>query len=147
MEEKMEGILKQLLEEKIEDYLNEASIERVISEIIDERVRKNDVLRKTIDNVAEELVIKRIEGLMEKPVTIDNGWGKRKTYESLDDLIKEEIQIKISGDYDIKNRVQRIINDRVNEFIKQYSSELLNFITGHMNEKLGLDKGETKWKN
>lgn len=105
--------LEKLIKESIESKLDE----------IDFTYEFDNVIRKKLEEKAEEYVDKRlkdeIEKVMKEPVHTNDGWGHRSDYESFEDLFKQTFCERMSKDWDIRRTIEKTVEEKTDLLLKK----------------------------
>jgi hypothetical protein len=114
------------LQEVILQKVNELNIEEMVKEIIKEQL-SHDV-RREINRQVESKVSKLIEVefdiQMKQPVKTDDGWGKKETYSSFEELFKTHFRKAMDSTYEVKNQIGRIVKEKTEAMVKEYSTAI-----------------------
>lgn len=119
--EKMEIDFESVVERLVSAELREVDIgymvREVVSSFITSEVRKQ--ISVVVSEQAESLVAAQLSALLDGEVTTDDGWGKRKHYESFDALFKETLHNNLNNSYEVKKTIDKQVSSRVDALIKQ----------------------------
>ena len=114
------------LEEIVAQKIEELDVEEMVSIIIKNLISDN--VRREIDRQVKEkvssLITVEFDIQLKKPVTTDDGWGKRESYTSFEELFKKHFRAAMENTWEVKNKLDRIVKDRVDDMVKAYSSEI-----------------------
>jgi len=115
------------INEYIKDQLDQVYISHlVIAEIRNEirgdiKRQINSVVRNKIDKIiAEEVEICLSSG----EVNTDDGWGKKNTHASFEELFKKEFREKIDKNWDMKKAVSKGVKDKVESLFRSNIEEV-----------------------
>lgn len=122
MESMVETLVKQRIDQMDIDHIVTDSVVALISE----QVKKS--IKPILDTQLDAIIQREIESSFTTEVKTDDGWGKKVTYASFEDLFKQEFQKKLEDSYKIKNIIQRLVHDRVTSLVNQDYAKVVETI-------------------
>jgi hypothetical protein len=128
MEVNIESLLREKLEEMDLNHMVRNEINSLISESVKEEIKK--VVQRECLRMVEAEIVKYMEG----EVRTDNGWGKKETYKTFNDLFKKVLAEKLEGQWDAQRIIANAVKERVDAImVKQYKEvieKIVNELTG-----------------
>ena len=110
--------LEKLIKQSIENRLDE----------IDFTSEFKNVIREKLEKKAEEYVDKRIkeeiEKVMKESVHTNDGWGRRRDYDTFEDLFKQTFSEKMSKNWEITRTIEKTVEERINNLLKNKTKEV-----------------------
>jgi histone H3/H4 len=135
----MYDMMKDILKENVNSYLEQVNIDNILKETIREIVRESigNELKYSSEKYVNELVKEEIENILKEPVKIDDGWGHKQNYSSFEDLFKDVFKTKINTTWEMQRTIEKVIKDRVEEFMKAKAKEVTEKAVGLVIDELG----------
>lgn len=135
----MYDMMKDILKENVNSYLEQVNFNEVLKETIREIVRERigNELQYSAEKYVNELVKEEIENILKEPVKIDDGWGHKQNYSSFEDLFKDVFKAKINTTWEMQRTIETVIKDRVEEFMKAKAKEVTEKAVGLVIDELG----------
>lgn len=130
-EEMMKEVMRDLLKDSVEEYLERVDFNKIAKEVI------RDLLKDKIysyfdsksDNVVNAMIVNEIKETLNKPVHIDNGWGRKEDYSSFEDMFKQIFAKQLNSTYQITSIIEKTIRNEIDNIVKTKSKELNGKIT------------------
>lgn len=110
-------------------------IEKIVRENIENQLEDfdftylfRDELRPLLQNKANKIIDEKlkeeIENVLNKEIDTDNGWGKRKHWDSFEDMFKSKFNEKMNSDWDMKRTIEKTVENRIDELLKKKTKEI-----------------------
>lgn len=114
------------LEEIVTQKIEEIDVSEMVSNFIQKMISDN--VRREIDRQVKEKVSDLIQIefdiQMKKPIETNDGWGKKEKYDSFEELFRKHFRASMDNTWEVKNKIERMVKDRVDEMVKAYSSKI-----------------------
>jgi hypothetical protein len=120
-------------DEMTEMKLNELLDDEELTEIFRERAETEagrifsetarDIMQKHAKTIAEREIKKVVSSTLTGEVVVDNGWGDKKVYKSLQDMFKVHLEKEIKG-YQLQKAVEREVTNQVKALISAKTKQL-----------------------
>lgn len=116
------------IEDLIKDQIEQLDIkELVLIEI--RRLISDDVKREITKTTKEEIlrIIKtEVEIQMSKGVKTDDGWGKKESYSSFEEMFKKFFSESLNNKYEIQKVVQEYVKTETKKLVDQKTTEIVS---------------------
>lgn len=108
--------IEKLVQERIEDM----DMTGLARDEIRDHIRRNTVvqIQKIIEEEVRAIIKEEIAKVMAGEVKTDDGWGKKETYPSFEDLFKQVFQKKMNDSWDAKREIERQVAAKVDALVK-----------------------------
>jgi paraquat-inducible protein B len=116
----------------VEDLIKEQIEQLDIKELVQQEIRRlisDDVKREITKTTKEEIqrIIKtEVEICMSKGVQTDDGWGKKETYSSFEELFKKHFKSALDSTYEVKKTVERHVKDECEKLVKANTQQIVD---------------------
>ena len=109
--------------------------EKMVRESIDNYVENctfeyqfRDVIREKLSSKADKLITEKLESeiqnVLNGEINTDDGWGKRKHWDSFEDLFKDKFKEKMDKDWDMRRTIEKTIEERIDQLFKARTKEI-----------------------
>jgi flagellar motor switch protein FliG len=125
------------LEQILEERIAEIDVKSIVKDEVRRQV-SDDVRRKIRDCVSEkvsEMIKTEFEIQMKKPVQTDDGWGKRETYKTFEDLFRQKFVEKMNNTYEVKREIEKYVSASVNALFKESYKDVVQKVATEMLKK------------
>jgi hypothetical protein len=125
----------------IEDLIKEQIQNIDINGLVKDEVRRlvSDDIKRELVKITKDQITKIIETeidiCMSKGVQTDDGWGKKNTYPSFEDMFKKTFAERLNASYDMKSTIERHIKDKVDLMVKAETKQLVDALTKTLTSK------------
>ena len=109
----------------IEEQVKEIDVKEEVFAIIHHTVVKivredaqNEIKRIMNDEISA-LINREIAIILAGPVTVNDGWSKRETYPSFEDMFKKLFKERLDKSYDMKSTIQREVQQMAEKLYKK----------------------------
>lgn len=120
--------------EAIKDFLSELITEETVRNAIIEYIRSYDIginvsygIKEAAQEIAEEkareLIESEIQKILDEPMTVDDGWGRKTEYGSFAEMVKWAIRQTMKDNYKISSTVQKLVYKRIEEVCEAVRKE------------------------
>ena len=123
------------LEEYLKDALADIDISQIVRQEIVKLVRSeaNSEIKRFVKGAIGQIVENEINSILGEPIETDDGWGKKESYQSFEDLFKKEFRAKMNSSWEMKQaiekhvkaRVASLFDDSLKEVVDRIASELV----------------------
>lgn len=123
-EEQVEAVLRAVVEEKVDEELRSEycdSVYTMVRKAVDERVEReiDGECRRYMD----ELASRTVKEFVAQPVTLDDGWGRRK-YGTYEEFLREKMRDEFNGMYNLKREFEDALKDKVEAVWKEIGQKV-----------------------
>jgi sigma54-dependent transcription regulator len=114
----------------IEELIKEQIMNIDVREMVQSEVRRliSDELKREIAKTTKEritaIIDTEIDIVMSKPVQTDDGWGKKESFQSFEDMFKTHFQKALNDSYGIKTLIGKHVKDECDRLVKQKTKEI-----------------------
>lgn len=125
------------IEEIVKNKVEELDVEEMVREYVYEIVKNTiqESIKKQTKDYVELVIVNEFNEQMAKPLKTDDGWGKKESYDSFEDLFKTEFKKKLSDSWDIKNKINEIVKIKVSELYEKNKANVINNIANSLVEE------------
>lgn len=120
----MELNIEALVRQQIEEIDFHQLVRQEIRELISKTV-KSDIEKATKEEV-KAIIKEEIVLAMKGPVKTDDGWGKKETFESFDDMFKAYFKQCMDSKWEIKEVIARHVKDETSKLVDQKTKEIVD---------------------
>lgn len=116
----------------IEDLIKEQIEQLDIKELVQNEIRRlvsDDVKREITKATKEEvqrIITTEVEIQMSKGVKTDDGWGKKESYNSFEEMFKKYFAEALNGKYEIQRIVKEHITNETKKLVDAKTAEIVN---------------------
>lgn len=115
--------LAEILKEKIEEIEIQDIVRNEIKSLISNDVR--NAIRDSVRKEVDEIIHEEIKTVLKKPIQTDDGWGKKVSYPSFEELFKAEFAIRMENNWDMKKAIDSAVKERVSLIMNQNMEEII----------------------
>jgi hypothetical protein len=116
--------IEDLIRGQIEQFdikeLVQIEIRRLISDDV-----KREITKSTKDEV-QKIIRTEVEIVMSKGVQTDDGWGKRESYTSFEQMFKKYFAEALNTRYEIQSIVKKHITEETKRLVELKTEEIVN---------------------
>lgn len=139
MDLNIEGVVEKLVSLEIKDICLESMVRDFLRETIAGECRT--MISKITKEEAAALIHEEIRAILDGPVFTDDGWGKRESHPSFEDLFKKVLKESIGSNYNVKKEIGSQVKSRVDALIKQDFDRVLEKIVDSLTNSKLVKKG------
>jgi hypothetical protein len=140
----MTPTIEQLVQTQVRVELEQMDLKDIIvTEVrraISEGVAK-DIVEK-ISSVSESLITDEIQKVLAGEVKTNDGWGKKETYPSFEDLFKSKLGDKLKDRYEVGKIIDKKVNERVASLFNQDYNKVIEKIVDEISKTRLVKTGE-----
>lgn len=89
-------------------------------------------IHAVIKTRVEELLNLEIDIVMSGKVFTDDGWGKKNTFNSFEDLFKATLKAKLDSSYDMKRLLEKKVKERVSALFENNKNAVVERVVDEM---------------
>lgn len=127
MDVNLEGMIRLAVDKELENsdipYIVQVQLQKFVSGKIEEQV--GEQIKSTVKIFIEDEIHKALSC----EVITDDGWGKKTTHKSFEDLFRASFKKAMDDKYEVKKMIENLVHQRVNSLIKQEYDKALEKIT------------------
>jgi flagellar hook-basal body complex protein FliE len=123
------------IEEYIKKQIEDIDLHDVVRELIRQLI-SDDVKRQIRDTSMEEvkrIVKTEVEIVLSKGVQTDDGWGKKESYTSFEEMFKKHFKEAINNHYEVrrtiedytKQQVKKLVDDKTKDIVEALKKALI----------------------
>ena len=120
----------ELLKERIDEIDVREIVQQIVRGLISDDVKR--LIVKVTEASIEKIIETEIEIVMKKGVSTDDGWGKKFSYGSFEELFKTEFGRRINGQYDIQRQIERWVKEKSEQMFKDKQAEVVKKVTDEL---------------
>ena len=115
----------------IEDLIKGQIEQLDIRELVQQEIRRlvsDDVKReitKTTKEEVQKIIKTEVEICMGKPVQTDDGWGKKETYTSFEELFKKHFKESLNSTYEVKKTIDRHVKYDCDKLVRAHTQSIV----------------------
>lgn len=108
------------LNKTIQNFLDNIDL----SEMVEKEIRNQihgDVartIRDCIKNKVDDLIKVEFDIIMRQGIETDDGWGKKESFDSFEDLFKKEFKNKLNESWEMKRTIEKIVKSKLDSLFK-----------------------------
>jgi hypothetical protein len=124
----------------IEDLIKEQIEQLNIKELVQNEIRRlvSDDVKREITKVTKEevqrIIRTEVEIQMSKGVKTDDGWGKKESYNSFEEMFKKHFAEALNSKYEIQNIVKKHITDETKRLVDAKTSDIVKLLKSQLTE-------------
>lgn len=115
-------MLENIIRESVDNYINEYSVDRAIENVV------KDKIKDKLDTFSNEYIKKKInesiDYVLKGEIDTDDGWGKRKHYDSFEDMFKARFNEKLNTDWEMRRIIETTVKERLDTLFKSKTKEV-----------------------
>jgi len=137
----MELNIESLVIKQVQLEIDKIDLEDMVLSLLLKQIQKiaRTDLETQIKQVSKELISSEIGKILDGEVVIDDGFGKRATYQSFADLFKIHLKRAMDEKYEVKRDIDRLVGQRVDSLIKQDYQRVLTKIVDEISKSRIVD--------
>lgn len=114
-----EYFTKQIENINLEDMVRDAVRNQVKSDIC-------ATIKRLTEQEVSEIIKKEVDITLNKPVKTDDGWGKKKDWDSFEQLFKSVFAERLDNSWDMKSLLEKKVKEKVEALIEQNKKEAID---------------------
>lgn len=120
------SLIEQQVQRELEDMDLRGIIEDQLRKTVASEAGKQMV--GAIKQTAEELIREEITNTLNGKVETNDGWGKKESYPSFEDMFRKTFKAKMDSTYEVKKEIEKLVKARVDLLMKQESDSVIERI-------------------
>lgn len=131
---KMDLDIESVVKKAVALEMHEIDAPQMARELMRELIRNEvgKVLPELVKNEAASMIQQEIHSFLDGPVNTDDGWGKKETYPSFEDLFKKQFRESMNSTYEVKREIEKQVKARVDALVKQDFSQVIEKIVDQL---------------
>jgi hypothetical protein len=114
--------LEEIVAQKIEEIDVNEMVSAIIKNLISDNV-KREIDRQVKEKVSN-LITVEFDIQMKKPIVTNDGWGKKETYASFEELFKKHFRASMDSTWEVQKTIERLVKERVDTMVREYSKQI-----------------------
>lgn len=135
----IETLVKQQVTHEFESLDLRGLVEDVVRAEIQQSVAMS-IVQDTRD-LAQSMIREEIRRFLDGNVETDDGWGKKASYDSFEDLFRATFKKSMSDQFKVKREIDQQVKARVDSLVKQDFSKVIEKIVDELTCSKLLKKG------
>lgn len=132
-----EEMIEAIIERKIDDVLDDETIEERVNGIIDYQLRQkiDRMIEAELKERAEALTVDTVEALLDRKTVYDDGWGKREEHATLADYYKATLKKSLAS-YNMDRTIREVVSERVDREVEAKKARIAEIVAAEIESEV-----------
>lgn len=115
--------IEDLIKEQIENLDVKNLVQIEIRKLISDDVKRE--ITKSVKDGVKNIIDTEIEICMSKEILTDDGWGKKESYTSFEELFKKQFRAALDSSYEMKRTIENHVKSKTESLVKEQSKQII----------------------
>ena len=116
--------IEELIKEQIEQLDIKSMVQYEIKKLISDDV-KREITKVTKEEI-QRIIKTEIEICMSKGIQTDDGWGKKESYTSFEELFKKHFKAALDSTYEMKRTIENHVKQKTETLVKEQTRQIVD---------------------
>jgi len=142
MDLNIESIIEKQVVMEISGHNIEEIVKNEIRKIIASGVGKEIIA--SVNSVAKHMIAEEVRKALDGEVKTDDGWGKRESYPSFEELFRKTFKREMESKYEVKKEIEQQVSVRVKSLVQQDYNKVIEKIVDEISKTRLVKKDDPK---